>query len=107
VSFYNCVGPGCGWGGGWWILGGFLWFGFWIGVVVVIVSLVRGRHHHHHEGGVSASTSALRLLEERYARGEITREEFLERRGVLTGTAPPPPPPPPAAPAEGEPTEQL
>jgi putative membrane protein len=26
---------------------------------------------------------AVRLLEERYARGEITREEFLERRAVL------------------------
>jgi uncharacterized membrane protein len=25
----------------------------------------------------------VRLLEERYARGEITREEFLERRAVL------------------------
>jgi hypothetical protein len=29
---------------------------------------------------------AVRLLEERYARGEITREEFLERRAVLDGT---------------------
>lgn len=27
--------------------------------------------------------SALSLLEERYARGEITRDEFLERREVL------------------------
>jgi putative oligomerization/nucleic acid binding protein len=29
---------------------------------------------------------ALRLLEERYARGEISREEFLERRRVLLET---------------------
>jgi putative membrane protein len=28
---------------------------------------------------------ALAILEERYARGEITREEFLERREVLRG----------------------
>ena len=76
MSFWNHMG----WGPGWWILGSFLWLGFWIAVVVVIVSLVRGRHHHHHEAG--QPTSALRLLEERYARGEVTREEFLERRAV-------------------------
>jgi len=28
----------------------------------------------------------VRLLEERYVRGEITREEFLERRAVLDRT---------------------
>jgi putative membrane protein len=30
-------------------------------------------------------TGALRVLEERFARGEIDRDEFLERRRVLTG----------------------
>jgi Short C-terminal domain len=29
----------------------------------------------------------VRLLEERYARGEISREEFLERRTVLGGSS--------------------
>jgi len=29
-------------------------------------------------------SSAMRLLEERFARGEIDREEFLERREVLS-----------------------
>ena len=33
---------------------------------------------------LGAGSSAVRLLEERYARGEISREEFLERRDVLT-----------------------
>jgi uncharacterized membrane protein len=50
---------------------------------------------------------ALRMLEERYARGEITREEFLERRRVLLDNPPPQPtvgsdptqPIPPAPPA--------
>jgi uncharacterized membrane protein len=31
---------------------------------------------------------AVRLLEERYARGEITREEYLERRNVLSEGSP-------------------
>jgi uncharacterized membrane protein len=30
----------------------------------------------------------LRVLEERYARGAITREDFLERRAVLGGSTP-------------------
>ena len=37
--------------------------------------------------GASLTAEAVRLLDERYARGEITREEFLERRAVLDGTA--------------------
>jgi phage shock protein C len=36
----------------------------------------------------SAPTPASRIAEERYARGEITREDFLERRAVLGGTSP-------------------
>ena len=73
------------WGGGGWIwglIGGVLMLAFWVVVVVVIVGLVRGR-------GVRASgsaTGALRVLEERYARGEIDRDEFIERRRVLSGT---------------------
>jgi len=34
--------------------------------------------------GPGAGSGAVRLLEERYARGEISREEFLERREVLS-----------------------
>ena len=59
-----------------------LWIGFWVLMVVLIVRLVRrGGHHHHRERG----SAALDVLEERYARGEISREEFAERRAVLRG----------------------
>ncbi len=34
-------------------------------------------------------------LDMRYARGEVTRSEYLERRDDLGGITPPPPPPPP------------
>ena len=33
----------------------------------------------------AGESSGLQILEERYARGEITREEFMERRAVLRG----------------------
>jgi uncharacterized membrane protein len=59
---------------------------FWILLIAVIVLLVRGT-------GTASTASggpAVHLLEERYARGEITREDFLERRAVLGGTAPAP-----------------
>ncbi len=67
----------------WGLLSAALWVGFWVLVVWLIVKAVRrgGRGPHRSDG--------LRILEERYARGEIGRDEFLERRAVLTGETPP------------------
>jgi uncharacterized membrane protein len=56
---------------------------FWVLLIVAIGLLVRGM-------GTTTSAAGgpgVRLLEERYARGEITCEEFLERRAVLGGTS--------------------
>jgi putative membrane protein len=73
-----------GWGGGLAIVGGLAGIAFWILLIALIVLLVRGiRTTVPASGG-----SALRLLEERYARGEITHEDFLERRAVLGGKPP-------------------
>ena len=56
----------------------------WILLIALLVLLVRGmRTTARASGG-----PAVRRLEERYARGEITREEFLERRTVLGGSSP-------------------
>ncbi|HEV3472909.1 MAG TPA: SHOCT domain-containing protein [Actinomycetota bacterium] len=63
-----------------------LWAGFWIFVIVLIIRLVRRGAEH------ARTPTALHVLEERYARGEITREEFAERRSVLLGREPPPAP---------------
>jgi putative membrane protein len=69
------------WGPGWGLLFGFAWLAFWVLVIAVVVSLIRNRP----AGPEPRSVQALAVLEERYARGEIEREEFLERRRVLRG----------------------
>jgi putative membrane protein len=72
-----------GWGG-LAIVGGFAGIAAWILLIALIVLLVRGIRTTEPASG----ESAVRLLEERYARGEITHEDFLERRAVLGGTPP-------------------
>lgn len=59
---------------------------FWGAVIVLILGLARWllgtlppRAHHTHP----ASHRALDILEERYARGEIDRDEYLQRRDDL------------------------
>jgi putative membrane protein len=64
------------------LLFGLAWLAFWIAVVVIVVRLLRSGP------ATSRPSSALRLLEERYARGEIDRDEFFERRRVLLGEPP-------------------
>ena len=51
----------------------------WIALIALIVAATRGTR--------GAGRESVRVLEDRYARGEITREEFIERRSVLDGTA--------------------
>jgi putative membrane protein len=76
---------GMGWGAGWGFFGIFHVVLWWLLIVVLIVALVRwigtrGRH----DGG-KREDSALRILRERYARGEIGKEEFDQRRKDLGG----------------------
>jgi putative membrane protein len=67
--------------GGFAIAWGFMGIAFWILVVALIIYLVRATRSRAGDSGVPA----VRLLEERYARGEISREDFIERRAVLGG----------------------
>jgi putative membrane protein len=73
-----------GWGGGLAIFWGLAGVAFWILLVALIVLLVRGMR----TGADATEGPAVRLLDERYARGEISREEYLERRAVLAGGSP-------------------
>jgi len=71
-------------GGGLAIVWGLMGVAFWILLIALLVLLVRGMRTSAH----ASEGPVMRLLEERYARGEITREEFLERRTVLGGGSP-------------------
>lgn len=68
--------------GGWWFGGMMLWMVlFWGLVVFVIAWMVRG--------GPSRSASddreaAIRVLDRRFAQGEMTLDEYRERKGALT-----------------------
>jgi putative membrane protein len=72
-----------GWGPGtvFGLLMGALWIAFWVVAIVLVVNAVRRTRY----SGSSRSSDALSILEQRYARGEMDRDEFLERRRVLRG----------------------
>jgi putative membrane protein len=94
------------WGPDWGWLPGLLIGVFW--VVVIVAAILLLRREVPNIRWPSGPSSALRLLEERYARGEISREEFLERRAVLLGHSPQSPPPAEGGEGQGtEPTQPL
>ncbi len=69
------------WFGGWWMM---LWMVlFWAGLVLLVVWAVRAVSGEGQGASRAGGTNALQILEERFARGEIDREEFEERRSIL------------------------
>jgi putative membrane protein len=58
---------------------------FTVALIVGIVLLVRALANSGAGRGTGGSRDALRILEERYARGEIERDEFIQRRDDLRG----------------------
>ena len=75
-----------GWGSGNMIFGSFMMVLFMIGIIVVAILLFR-----RVEGGStrvaappSVGNTALDILKERFARGEIDKEEFEERKHLLS-----------------------
>jgi len=63
-----------GWGFGWWFGGMIMMVLFGVLVVVGIVVLIKWLFSQ--SPGKRSSQSALEILKKRYARGEITKEEF-------------------------------
>jgi len=68
-----------GWDGGGWWLWGFSMMVFWIAVMALVVWLLARRG----SPGPTPHDSARAILAERYARGEITTEEYHERLDAL------------------------
>jgi putative membrane protein len=81
--------PGMPWGGGMgWFMGPILMIVLLVAAVAGAVVLVRwlgGANGSPRDHAASADRSALRILEERFARGEIDEEEFRRRREALGG----------------------
>lgn len=73
------------WGWGHMMFGGLMMIVFWGGVILLIALLFRwiggGRDDGRH--GTSSRLTALDILKERFAKGEIDKQEYEERRKCL------------------------
>jgi len=70
---FGGMGFGMGWG---WIIG--------IVVIAVVIWLAVRTTYQSRNQDISGNKSALDILKERYARGEINREEFEEKKRDLS-----------------------
>jgi uncharacterized membrane protein len=80
-----------------WVLASVLRFVALLLVIAAVVYLVRAFLQSRAQAPRHATpfrSPGLDELDMRYARGEVTRSEYLERRADLSGIAPPAPPPP-------------
>lgn len=83
---YELYGNHMGWGAGsvmGWFGGGIMMLVFWVLLIVFIVWMVReisGKNSPSHSG-----SNALEILKERYAKGEIDKEEFESKKKDISG----------------------
>lgn len=71
-------GPGYGMG----VEGFIFMFVFWILIIVGIIYLVKALGNQGRGGGISGKTP-LQILQERYAKGEIDKKEYEEKKKDL------------------------
>ena len=72
------------WGGGWWIVMALGMVLFWGLVILGVVWLVRTVSPGHAAGSGQAP-NPIELLDRRLAEGDISTEEYAQRRAVLEG----------------------
>jgi len=80
-------GPGAmyGWGGGFFPLGMVIWPVILIALVSLVVWAVRSPRMAHFQAAGPRRSPGLEVLEERYARGEIGRDEYLQKKTDIGG----------------------
>lgn len=78
--------PDWDWGWGHMIFGSLMMILFWGGIILAIVLVVRwlGGDSGRGAGSPPRTNAALNILHERFARGEIDKEEFEERKRLLS-----------------------
>lgn len=75
----NYYGNMLGWGFG----GGLMMIIFWTAIILFIVWIVREVSGKNNSDKTRSSKSAIEILEERYAKGEIDKKEFEEKKKDL------------------------
>jgi len=81
------MAPIGGWGWGWMVGGWLMMVAFWAVIIFLVVWAVRTfARPSGLQQAPSSPRSPLDIAKERYARGEITREEFEEIRRTLEGS---------------------
>lgn len=70
--------------GGMFFGGWFMWI-FWLILIVVIVVVVKAMTGNDTQRDKSQEESPLSILEKRYARGEIDRDEYQQKKRDLEG----------------------
>lgn len=77
-------------GGGWWIVMVVVMVLFWTALVIGAVALLRHNRptvSHPTPSNTPTSSTAIAILQERFARGELTEEEYQRRRKILQETS--------------------
>jgi len=76
-----------GWGPGMWITMGLMMLVFWGLIAALVVYVVHNLGQRHHDNnstaGVAPPDQAMRILGERFARGDIDAAEYNQRRDLL------------------------
>ena len=79
-------GPGggmYGWGGGFFPFGMFVGPVIMIALVLLVAWALRSPRASHVAAGAPRRSAGLEVLEERYARGEIGRDEYLQKKADI------------------------
>jgi putative membrane protein len=66
--------------------GSILWIVILVAAILFVIRLMGGGRHHRHwaAGAPWMNQGALEILRERFAKGEISKEEYEERKKVLS-----------------------